>query len=277
MEYIQITFPEQHEDLREILIALLSEAGFESFQESGEQLFAFVQKQDFDEEAMKKVLEGSPFDELNYDMGMISEKNWNKLWEQNFEAVVIAGRCRVIAPFHSPSPAYPYEIIIEPQMSFGTAHHATTALVIELMLEMNFQGKNVLDMGCGTGILAIFAAMRKAVRVIAIDNNVWAYQNTMHNMELNNVDNVKVIEGEKESIPAGKFDIILANINRNVLLEDIPDYVEHLETGGQLVLSGFLEHDRESIKKKCLKSGLQSLKKLRKDDWIAEIFANNKS
>ncbi|MDZ7740268.1 MAG: 50S ribosomal protein L11 methyltransferase [Bacteroidota bacterium] len=272
MDYVQITFPEENGEMREILIALLSEAGFESFQETDEQVFAFIPRQNYNEESMKKSLEGSLFSDRTFEMGVISEKNWNKLWEQNFEAVVIAGRCRVIAPFHTSSPAYPYEIIIEPQMSFGTAHHATTALMIEQMLEVDFHGKRVLDMGCGTGILAIFAAMKKAGRIIAIDNNLWAYQNTLHNMELNNIENIEVIEGEKEAIPAENLDIVLANINRNVLLEDIPAYVKKLASGGLLLLSGFLEHDRERILEKCRENGLQSMHKLRKDDWIAEIF-----
>ncbi len=272
MDYVQLTFHEKDGELREILIAMLSEAGFESFQESDEQVFAFIPQQDYDAETTKKNLKGSLFSDRTYETGVISEKNWNKLWEQNFEAVVIAGRCRVIAPFHTPSPAYPYEIVIEPQMSFGTAHHATTALMIELMLEMDFLEKRVLDMGCGTGILAIFAAMRKASLIIAIDNNVWAYQNTLHNMELNNIEHIEVIEGEKEAIPTGNYDIILANINRNVLLQDIPSYVKQLEAGGMLVLSGFLEQDRDSIREKCRESGMQSMRKLKQDYWIAEIF-----
>ena len=272
MDYLQISFPEQEQEKRDILIALLSELGYESFQETDDHLFAFIPESAFDAELLTKSLPGEIFPALHYNTGLISERNWNKLWEQNFEPVIIADRCRVIAPFHDKSGDYQYEIIIEPQMSFGTAHHATTALMIELMLNLNLNNKLVLDMGCGTGILAIFAMIRKATKAWAIDNNRWAYHNTLHNLKLNRVGDVEVVEGGKEKIPKLGFDMILANINRNVLLEDIPTYIRHLKKNGHILLSGFLEHDAEAIESICNKSGLHGIQKLKKDEWVAEAF-----
>jgi ribosomal protein L11 methyltransferase len=274
MDYVQITFPGIDREKQEILIAFLSMIKTESFQEMEDRLVAFFQESDFDEKTLKSILDDCPLQLDDYEMDHISDKNWNKLWEQNFQPVVIAERCLVRAPFHKVKQASEVELIIEPQMSFGTAHHATTALMIELMLDNDFKGTSVLDMGSGTGILAILASVRGAGKILAIDNNVWAFTNSAHNLKLNKITNVEVLEGDKSVIPNEKFDFILANINRNVLLADVPDYVKQLnpETG-VLILSGFLNQDAKAIEDCCFQAGLKSVKKLSKADWVAEIFS----
>lgn len=270
MEYIQVTFTDLQAEKQEVFIALLAEAGFDSFQEKPDELVAFIDKEAFDEEAMKSVLSG--FGEIEYQLDTISEKNWNKAWEQNYPPVIIPGKCRVRAPFHEADDTIPYDIVIEPQMSFGTAHHDTTALMLDLMFDMDLNNKVVLDMGSGTGILAIMACLKNAARAWAIDNNIWAYNNSIHNIELNNIHNIEVVEGDKSAIPDMRFDVILANINRNILLEDIPEYVEHLNPGGEILLSGFLEQDKGHIFKKCQDSGLTSIRYISNNEWIAAAF-----
>lgn len=270
MDYFQISFPLADQQLKEILIAYLTEAGFESFQETEESFLAFVPRESYDQKQLKNILQRHGI--TDFQENLIAEKNWNKLWEQNFQPVVIADKCFVRAPFHKADKKYPFELIIEPQMSFGTAHHDTTALMLDLMLNMNFEGSKVLDMGSGTGILAIMASKKAASEVWAIDNNVWAYTNSMHNIQLNKADGIHVVEGEKDSIPNVAFDYILANINRNVLLEDIPEYSNHLNSGGKILLSGFLEPDLPEIMQKCTEQGLQMKETLVANEWVAAVF-----
>jgi len=272
MDYIQVSFSNASSETREILSAMLSAYGYDNFQEDEEQLMAFIGKENFSEDKLKEVLSGELFGEISYRVDVISEKNWNEIWEQNFETVVIAEKCLISAPFHIVEKPYEYNLIIEPQMSFGTAHHETTACMLELMLDIDFKNKSVLDMGCGTGILAIFASLKKASRVVAIDNCSWAAQNTRHNMALNGVGNVEVMEGDAGNIPQEKFDCILANINRNVLLEDIPKYFNYQSQNGLLFLSGFLQNDLESIQNMLASLGYANVHKIVENDWVAAVF-----
>ena len=270
MDYFQISFPLADDQLKEILIAYLAETGFESFQDADGFLLAFVPKDSYDQQQVKNILQNHGI--ADFQQNLIAEKNWNKLWEQNFQPVVIANQCLVRAPFHKSGKKFPFELIIEPQMSFGTAHHDTTALMLELMLDIDFKGSKVLDMGSGTGILAIMARKKSAAEVWAIDNNVWAYTNSMHNIRLNKAEGIRVVEGDRQAIPDVAFDYILANINRNVLLEDIPGYSEHLKPGGKMLLSGFLEADLPEIKRKCAEKGIQLKKTILANDWVAAVF-----
>ncbi|MCF8235917.1 MAG: 50S ribosomal protein L11 methyltransferase [Bacteroidales bacterium] len=272
MDYIQISFSKAPLEIREILSAMLSAYGYDNFQEDEEQLMAFIGKENFSEDELKEVLSGELFREITYSVDLISEKNWNEIWEQNFEAVVIAGKCLIRAPFHKIESPYEYNLIIEPQMSFGTAHHETTACMLELMLELDFENKSVLDMGCGTGILAIFASLKKASRVVAIDNSSWAVQNTRHNMALNGVKNIKALEGDAGHIPEEKFDYILANINRNVLLEDVPKYSNYHSQKGLFLLSGFLQNDLASIQNMLAALAYVNVHKIVENDWVAAVF-----
>jgi ribosomal protein L11 methyltransferase len=186
--------------------------------------------------------------------------------------VVIAGRCYVRAPFHPSKKEYEYELVIEPKMSFGTAHHETTSMIIQLMLELDLKGKTMLDMGCGTGILAILAHKQGAIDIVAIDNDEWAIENTKENIVKNNTV-IKAMPGDAKTITGMKFDIVLANINRNILLNDIPIYAKSINEKGQLLLSGFYENDLPVIRKRAEESGLCYQKHLINNDWVAVLFA----
>ncbi len=269
MEYIQLTVITADKELQEILLALLAELGFESFYEKDDELLAYVQREGYNEQRLREFFNSDMFGAIAYKTDIISETNWNKLWEGNFEPVVIGEQCLIRAPFHEVTEKYPYELIIEPQMSFGTAHHETTAQMIEMMLGIDFEGCSVLDMGCGTGILAILASCLGAAKVVAIDNNKWAYNNAIHNIKLNAIDNIDVYEGDVSNIPNNNFDIILANINRNVLIEDIPVYIKHMKKASELVMSGFFGNNLKEIEKLTDRAGLKRQELLTRNSWVS--------
>lgn len=227
--------------LKDLLINELGELGFDTFEETPTGFKAFIPASGFSEVDLHELLHqfGSQA-EIKYVATDIPHQNWNALWESNFEPLTIADRCYVRATFHEQKPEFEFEIVIDPKMAFGTGHHQTTALVMEMMLEMDFDKKQVLDMGCGTGILGILAKMLGASNVIAIDNDPVCCESAVENSALNQVD-MEVILGSSDVIPAGKFDIILANINRNILLEQMPRYSEVLNPGGLIIFSGFYE------------------------------------
>ncbi|HSW67469.1 MAG TPA: 50S ribosomal protein L11 methyltransferase [Bacteroidales bacterium] len=203
------------------------------------------------------------------------QENWNILWESNYEPVTVAGKCLVRAPFHPQMPGFAYEITILPKMAFGTAHHATTKLMIGLLLQSQPTGKKVLDIGCGTGVLAILASMMGATIVTAIDNDEWAVKNAIENNELNGT-NVEVLAGDASAIPATDYDLIMANINRNVLLEDFGNYISHLNRSGKIFLSGFYEEDIVVIKDEAARYGFMCESKHSLDDWFAIVFVKDK-
>jgi ribosomal protein L11 methyltransferase len=202
----------------------------------------------------------------------MEDKDWNAAWEANYEPVLIDGKCYIRAPFHAPMPETEYEIVIEPKMSFGTAHHATTAQMVSYLLETDVHGKAVLDMGAGTGVLAILATMKGASPVTAIDNDEWAYRNGLENAQHNHCEHLKVLLGDASLLGNERYDIIMGNINRNILLQDIPQYVQCMNDGALLFLSGFYEEDLPALHNCCASNGLRYLDHKVKDRWVAARF-----
>jgi len=257
----------------EILIAQLAEIGFESFVETDQGTTAYIQKAVFNNDLLQEVgLLANPDFQVSYGVEEIAQQNWNQQWEQSFEPIVVADRCVVRAPFHKATAAA-YEIIIEPKMSFGTGHHETTYMMLQLLLDIDCSGKTVLDMGCGTAVLAILAEKRGAKVVDAIDIDTWCVENSTENAQRNDCSTIKVFLGDAGLLnEAGKYDLILANINRNILLQDIPTYRSALKEGGQLLLSGFYLEDLEMIKGSCKDAGGEYLTHLIRNNWIAAKF-----
>jgi len=256
----------------EILIAELSYAGFESFVENEEGLTAYVVSEEFDEEAFAglHILQSDEF-EITYTSQEIEKVNWNIEWEKNFNPIIIDDQCSVRAPFHE-KPETEFDIIIEPKMSFGTGHHATTHMMLQFILKNDWEGKTVLDMGCGTGVLAILTEMKGAKSVDAIDIDNWCYLNSMENVVRNNCELISVYEGAAELLERKHYDIIIANINRNILLEDISKYSECLNPGGKLFLSGFYIEDISTIEEECNLNGLKIEDELEQENWAALSF-----
>jgi ribosomal protein L11 methyltransferase len=267
MEYIEVRIHPLTPELKEIIISLLAEKNFESFAGEEDELLAYVPAGLFVREDVQRICDpfGAVFTET-----LIPEQNWNREWEKNFEPVLIEGKCYIRAPFHAPRPDYPYEIIIEPKMSFGTAHHETTAMMIGMMMQMDFKGKKVLDMGSGTGILAILARKEGAASVDAIDNDSWAYSNAMENMEKNNISGVTVTMGDVDAAGSG-YDILLANINRNVLIGHLPEYSKCIEKG-ELLMSGFYVDDLPLIMQAAESNGFVFKRQVTKNRWVAAQF-----
>ncbi|MDO6810390.1 50S ribosomal protein L11 methyltransferase [Zobellia galactanivorans] len=253
----------------DILIAELGEAGFESFVENEEGVLAYIQKEDWNENILETVeILDNPIFEVGFSIKEIEQENWNATWEKNFEAIQVADQCVVRAPFHE-KPDVAFDIVIEPKMSFGTGHHETTYMMLQFVLENDFEGKDVLDMGSGTGVLAILAALKKAAHIDAIDIDNWCYLNAKENVERNNCSHISVFEGDSSLLGERKYDVILANINRNILLADISVYAQNLRENGALFLSGFYEEDIPLISETCLKAGLKFEKNLQKNNWVA--------
>ncbi|WP_378186822.1 50S ribosomal protein L11 methyltransferase [Aquimarina sp. W85] len=256
----------------DILIAELGAAGFESFVETETGIEAYIQKEDWRENILEDIdILSSDVFEITYTHKEIEQVNWNLEWEKNFDPIIVDNLCSVRAPFHK-QPSVKYDILIEPKMSFGTGHHETTHMMIQHILENDFTGKTVLDMGCGTGVLAILAQMRGAAAVDAIDIDNWCYINTLENVERNSVNNINVLEGDSTVLKQRKYDCIIANINRNILLKDIAIYAECLNQGGQLFLSGFYEEDLEMINKECKGNRLDLVSFKKRNNWIAASY-----
>ncbi|MDY3315942.1 50S ribosomal protein L11 methyltransferase [Riemerella anatipestifer] len=255
----------------EILMAELIHIGFDSFTEETNGILAYIPKNDLNEDAIKSLYifeqEGV---EIDYTYTEMPNINWNEEWEKNFSPINVEDKVYIRAEFHEPQPL-DYEIIIQPKMSFGTGHHATTYLMIQQMLEMDFQGKKVLDMGCGTSVLAIFAKLKGAGDTLAIDIDPWSVENSKENAERNQVS-LRIEEGTAENLGQEKFDIILANINRNILISDIPIYVSVLEKGGQLLLSGLCFFDVEDIMEVCTAQNLTLNKKVQREEWVSLLL-----
>ncbi len=277
MDYTEVTFKiESSYPLTDILIAELSEIGFESFEEGKDFLKAFIPAKTYDNERLKsiRIIEKEK-NGISFTEKLIKEQNWNEVWESNFQPVTIGNDVYVRAPFHKKAEDVKYEIIIEPKMSFGTAHHDTTSLMIEQMLDEKIENKSVLDMGCGTGILSILAEILGASNVVAIDNDEWAYNNALENRRKNKCKKIDVRLGDSSALKDEMFDVILANINRNVLLKDMQVYHDHLNDNGILLLSGFLIEDVELLKDEAKKIGLIFSSMMMKDDWIALRFSKD--
>lgn len=269
IEYDFILSPS--EPWREIFLALLSEKEFDSFEETQNGLKAYILKQNDDPAFVENTIYKLPETQISYNRNEIKTTNWNEEWEKNFRPINVEDKCYIRAEFHEPNPKIPYEIVIQPKMSFGTGHHETTYLIIQYLLEMNLEGKDVLDMGTGTGILAILAKMKGANYVEGIDIDEWAYTNAKENVERNKVD-VTIKEGGAEQIPDRKFDLVIANINKNILLRDIPQYVKALQPNGELILSGLYKEDKPDILTVTKQNGLKFVDEKTKNNWIALHF-----
>lgn len=258
MNYIEVAFHlKPKAPWSEILTAYLSELGFESFVDSESGILAYIQETDFDKETLLSLnlIENTPEDlSINYEIKSIEAQNWNATWESAFEPVVIGDSLAIVAPFHTDVPATKFTIIIEPKMSFGTGHHQTTRLMSSAMLNLASMPDRVLDMGCGTGVLAILAEQLGAEKVLAVDVELWAYENSIENAARNACSKITVEHGDVQNIIGQKFDLILANINKNVLKADIQHYADCLTANGRLFLSGFFTSDNDellSIAKNC--------------------------
>jgi ribosomal protein L11 methyltransferase len=276
MEYKALHFKleKASDTLREIIIARLFSSGFEGFLETDDGVVAYIPAHLYKRQNIDNIRlsEDPAFRDMVIEEDFIIEKNWNELWEKSYEPVIVDNICLIKAPFHKNTPSCQYEIIIEPKMSFGTGHHETTALMIKEMLEIDFKGKVILDMGCGTGILAILASMRGAAGVTAIDINEWAYKNAVENAGKNGISNISVYKGDVSIVSDNKFDIILANIQFSVILDDIKYYRTLLDSEGLLILSGFLKTDLTKIKKQCFKYSLKYISFKEKNNWVSAKF-----
>ena len=269
MVYLEFSFTVSPSLGTEILIAQLANEGFESFVEQEDQLLAYVLKNDLQDVDLSAIqIIGNEEFNISWTVKEIEQQNWNATWEENFHPILINDRCGVRAPFHDPQEVT-YDIIIEPKMSFGTGHHETTAMMLQLLLDEPVAERRVLDMGCGTGVLAILADRLGAQSVDAIDVDPWCVENSIENCERNKCFNIQVQLGDSSLLTGRNYDIILANINRNVLLDDIPIYANCLKGNGVLLLSGFYLHDLDVISAKCGRSELKFEKKVLNNNWIA--------
>ncbi|MDX8568847.1 ribosomal protein L11 methyltransferase [Elizabethkingia miricola] len=271
-QYLEFDFKiEPVEPWNEILMAELIEQGFDSFTENPDGILAYIQAELLNEEELKNQwLLNHDEVKISYTYKEMPNINWNEEWEKNFQPINVEDKVLIRAEFHE-SQGLEEEIIIQPKMSFGTGHHATTYLMIQQMMDMDFHGKKVLDMGCGTSVLAIYAKKKGASDVLGIDIDEWAVENSRENAERNNTP-MRVELGTADNLGQEKFEIILANINRNILISDIPRYVEVLEPGGSLLLSGLCFFDVDDILQVCNEQNLQLQKKLQREEWVSLLL-----
>jgi ribosomal protein L11 methyltransferase len=276
MEYLKVSFSFEkiEEYQQDLLIAALADIGFDTFEESDSKLNAFIVESEFDQNKLDEVLKDFETDfKSNYDIHKIKSENWNEEWEKNFTPLIINDDCYVRATFHDQQPQYKYEIVIDPKMAFGTGHHQTTTMMMRYILDADVKDKVILDMGAGTGILGILASKRGAKEIVAIDNDDVCYRSAIENATLNEINNLTSLCGSKEMIPAQDFDVILANINRNILLDQISHYAAVLKPGGSIYFSGFYENpDLDMIKEHCAKFNLNYTDHQKMNDWVAAKF-----
>jgi ribosomal protein L11 methyltransferase len=267
IEYVFNVIPK--EPGTEILIAELGYAGFESFVETATGVIAYVQKEEWNSEILQDVsiLKSEEFS-IDFEKKEIEQTNWNSEWEKNFEPIQVDDLVSIRAPFHEDKKLQ-YDIVIEPKMSFGTGHHETTHMMIQHLLTLDLENKSTLDMGCGTGILAIFAEMKGAKPLDGIDIDNWCYLNSIENAERNNCNHISFYEGDAALLTNQKYDVIIANINRNILLNDMETYTKCLNAGGILLLSGFYKEDISIIDKEVASYGLQLKNTLERNNWVS--------
>lgn len=265
--YSFTVFPK--EPATEILIAELGEAGFESFVENENGVTAYIQEGDWNSAILNniQILNSDEF-KISYVEEIIEQINWNSEWEKNFNPIQVDDLVSIRAPFHE-NPNLKYDIVIEPKMSFGTGHHETTHMMIQQLIDMDLTNKKVLDMGCGTGILAIFAEMKGAKPIDAIDIDNWCYVNSVENAERNNCHHISVFEGDATLLNNKNYDVIIANINRNILLNDMEAYMNCLNNGGAILFSGFYKEDIPFIDADVQKYGLKLEKTFERNNWVS--------
>ena len=276
MKYSAVTFTSSamEEWQKDLFVAELANLGFDTFEDQDQGFVAYVPSASLDIQALETLLlnEAGDYD-LSYDVQELEQQNWNQLWESNFSPIIVDDQCYVRATFHEDRPEFPYQIIIDPKMSFGTGHHQTTSMMLSFILENDFEGKRVLDMGCGTGILAILAAQRGAKDLLAVDYDPICVESVKENKVLNNVPNITEKLGSKEAIEGLKFDVILANINRNILLDQLEVYAQDLGSAGDLYLSGFYDgEDLSKLTEKAKSLGFDYQDKKVLDTWCAAKF-----
>ncbi len=278
MKYLEFTFRTTPctETANDVLSAVLGEVGFESFVEAPDGITAYIQKDLFNEVTLTEAISDFPLPDtqIRYTFQDAEDKDWNEEWEKNFfQPIVIGDRCVIHSSFHHDAPKAEYDIVINPQMAFGTGHHETTSLIIGELLDSELQGKSLLDMGCGTSILAILARMRGAAPCIAIDIDEWCVRNSLENIELNKVDNITVSQGDASALEGkGPFDVVIANINRNILLNDMKQYVRCMHPGSELYMSGFYVDDIPVIQAEAACNGLHFVHHQEKNRWAAVKF-----
>jgi ribosomal protein L11 methyltransferase len=265
MQYIKVTFPAAEQSDRDLLTALLSDLGYDGFEETEGELLAYIEEDTYDADALDSL----PGVGGVFQTEIIPSQNWNEVWESNFPPVVVDDFCTIRAHFHDLKISTPYEIVITPKMSFGTGHHATTCLMIRLMRDLDFNGKQVLDFGSGTGVLAILAEKLGAGDVLAIDNDAWPVENAIENTERNNCTHIKVQLASLEDINPAPVDIVLANINRHILLKFLPALFDLLNKGGILLLSGILNDDAEVMTQAAASAGFLNINIKEQSGWLA--------
>ena len=273
MKTFEYTFTAPSSDIQhDMLTTMLADIGFDSFMDEEHSLKAYCSAENRDDTAVENLLSDPAFFDIHLlNVEEMPDKDWNELWEASYQPVVVNQRCRVRAPFHEPDPSFEFDLVIEPKMSFGTANHETTAQIIQLMLETDFQDKEVLDMGSGTAVLAILAKKLGAARTVAIDNDEWAYRNAFTNCELNGISDIEIVLGDALSIQ-GQYDVVLANINRNILLRDMHYYVDAMRENAHIFFSGFYTEDLDSIKTEAERLSLRYCRHLSRNNWVAAEF-----
>lgn len=273
MNYIEYDFTVSPTEMgAEILMAELAEVGFDSFEDTPTGIKAYIPKDSWNEHILQDIyLLSNPEFTISYQITEIEQVNWNEEWEKNFSPIVVEDLCTVRANFH-PVPNTRYDIVITPKMSFGTGHHETTYMMLQQLLPLSLEGTKVLDMGCGTGILAIMAALRGARDITAIDIDPWCVENATENVQQNDCSFITIKEGDVSLIAGEQYNLILANINRNILLSDIPAYTQALLPQGLLLVSGFYEEDLPAIKEKCQQVGLTYLSHIERNRWVSAKF-----
>lgn len=270
MQHIKVSFSTGSQDVKDVLMAMLGAAGFEGFEEQEHKLLAYMPEENFNKNVVDEIV--APF-AVAYDTEVIPMQNWNALWESNFQPVVVDDFCAIRAHFHEPVTAARYEIVITPKMSFGTGHHATTQQMILQMKDMDLMGKSLLDFGTGTGVLAILAEMLGATDILAIDNDEWSVENALENISRNNCTDITVALGTLEDFKGVKKDVILANINRHILLHYMAGLYLATADGGMILMSGLLAEDEVMIMESALAAGFSFLRITEQANWISLLFA----
>lgn len=270
MNYLQYEFFTSNSEEQELIMALLSELDFEGFEQTDLGVFAFVPQEAVADGEVRLILNENNLSHIQFAVTVIEPKNWNHEWERNFSPVIIGGKVGIRAPFHDKLNT-DIELIIEPKMSFGTGHHATTSLMIELLLEIDLQNQTLLDMGSGTGVLAILASKLGVAKPVAVDHEEWAYENAIENAE-RNAAAIEVHRADASTTFNSGFDVILANINRHVIESNLHHWLQLLNGNGKIALSGFLESDIPAIRQLATTLKLQELQCKQKGEWIAMLF-----
>lgn len=275
MNYYQLNIPIRgNQDQTDLLIAQLAEVGFESFEETEKTLIAYIQEKDYHLHLLSEIEYCQREDVVGEIVTeFIAERNWNEVWESNYPPVVISDRCIVRAPFHEKVNGVQFDIIVKPKMAFGTAHHETTAQMLKVILDADITDKKVLDMGCGSGVLAILCSMKGAAEITAIDYDQWSYSNTVENAEINQIHNITPLLGDASLLKSPfMFEVILANINKNILLRDMHAYVKVLSNKGSIYFSGFYTEDLTDIEKEANSNSLKLIDSCSENNWVVAHF-----